>query len=492
MSLLNLRHAGIALLAGLLLCILVLPGLSGLPVAAYAVCVAGLLCIAGLAALVLRLEQSATRLAQSSQLMSERAGALERLSIDLRQQIGRRRTAQAELQRHRDDLEREVKKRTMALVASEARLAEAVETLPEGFVWFDANDRLVICNEAFRNISPEIERLAKPGISYAELTRMAAQNGLYAPIADLDAWVEDRIKAHQSVGREPVRSEYRTAQGRWIEVQERRTRDGGVVGLRMDVTDARRREASLAEHDKLAALGQLAGGVAHEINNLLQPALTFPELVRDRLPAEDQESREDLDLVLDSVRRAREIVKNILTFARKQDVTIETVDLPTEVAAALKFVAELLPPRITLRPRIELSSIPAAVNRTQLTQVLTNLIINAVHATADRGAVEVRVGKARPAAAQTEALGLAPNTDYVTIAVADEGCGMDAATLQRIFEPFFTTKPQGQGTGLGLSVVFGILKSWDGAVGVESTVGKGTTFTLYIPVAARQSAALAA
>ena len=124
----------------------------------------------------------------------------------------------------------------------------------------------------------------------------------------------------------------------------------------------------------------------------------------------------------------------------------------------------------------------AAVNKTQLTQVLTNLVLNAAHATGNRGTIEVTLGQARPSAAEAEKLEIAAGAAYLTLAVADNGTGMDAATVARIFEPFFTTKPLGEGTGLGLSVVFGILRGWQGAIAVDSTVGTGTVFTLYIPL----------
>jgi signal transduction histidine kinase len=413
----------------------------------------------------------------------ERAGELERLSVALQGEIEERTTVQEALEEHMDGLERKVAERTVALVASEARLVDAIETLPEAFVLFDAEDRLVVCNTAYRTLFSLTKHETQKNITFGEIKRRAFRRGLFADDAGNTEpeWQDSSVDPH-SVGNKVRRTEVRLADGRWIEVQERRTLDAGFVSLQIDVTETRLRDEALAERNKLTALGQLAGGVAHEINNLLQPALIFPELVRDRLPPDDLDSREELDIVLDSVRKAREIVRNILLFSRKQEPTLETVDLAAETATAVKFVRDLLPAGILLQHHIDASPAMAAVNRTQLAQVLTNLVLNAVHAMDSRGAITVRLGQTRPSASQAEALAIGADANYLTLTVADTGTGMDSAVVARIFEPFFTTKPLGEGTGLGLSVVFGILRSWQGAIAVESKLGTGTAFTLYIPM----------
>jgi signal transduction histidine kinase len=318
-------------------------------------------------------------------------------------------------------------------------------------------------------------------VSLKQLVRATAVPGLYASDKDIDDLLGERLARHRMAGGEDYRSEHRLASGRRIEVRERRTADGGFVGLRIDVTEVRQHEAIERAREKLASLGQLAGGIAHEINNLLQPALTFPELVRDRLPADDIESREDLELVLDSVRKARDIVRDILLYARKEDPVLAPLDLGQEIRAALAFVRNVLPPGMNLVEEDLRGSATVLANKTQLTQVLTNLIVNAGHAMNGRGTVAIAVKKVHPDAAAAQALGLEPGQPYFAVTVTDDGCGMDAATRSCVFDPFFTTKPVGQGTGLGLSVAYGILRSWNGAIAVDSAVGRGTTFTLYIP-----------
>jgi signal transduction histidine kinase len=387
--------------------------------------------------------------------------------------------AEAALRQHRDDLEQQVMARTSALATSEARMREAIETIAGGFVLFDAQDRLVLCNAAYRALYGFSEDFAKPGVSFEDLVRGAVERGLYPDNRDIGSLLGERLAQHRDAGGDGCRFEQRLPDGRSIEIHERRTADGGIVGLRIDVTQARLHEAAEREREKLASLGQLAGGVAHELNNLLQPALTFPELVRDRLPADDTESREDLETVLDGARKARDIVRNILLYARKQEAILVPLDLGSEVHTALAFVRNVLPPGITLIEENLHDGVTVAANKTQLTQVLTNLVINAGHAMNGRGIVTVALHAARPGADQT--LGIEPGHFYVAVTVTDNGSGMDEATQARIFEPFFTTKPLGEGTGLGLSVAYGILRSWNGAITVASAPGNGTTFTLYIP-----------
>jgi len=299
------------------------------------------------------------------------------------------------------------------------------------------------------------------------------------------AW---RLQGHRAVGGN--RLEQRLGDGRWLQVEERRTSDGGTVGIRIDVTEARQREASERDRAKLAALGQLAGGVAHEINNLLQPALGVSDLVRDSLPEDDVDAHEALDHVLDSTRKIREIVRNILLFARKEDPRLASVNLVAELREAISFVGNLVPPSIEIREH-DLDAHfgkMVAVNKTQLTQVVTNLLVNAAQATTGTGSVTISVARMCSDVTEAGELAIEAGRDYLAVSVADTGSGMDQATQARIFDPFFTTKPIGQGTGLGLSVVYGILRSWRGAITVRSTPGEGTTFVLYIPVLTTEAA----
>jgi signal transduction histidine kinase len=260
-----------------------------------------------------------------------------------------------------------------------------------------------------------------------------------------------------------------------------------LIGVVKDITEQRQRDAELRESERLAALGQLAGGVAHEINNLLQPIISLTEIVQDDLAARatqevDAELLEHLAVVMTCGRQARDIVRKILRYARQETPTLKPTKLSEILDRAIALVRDLLPPGVKLSVHDAIDTDDEAlVDAGELTQVIANLAVNADHAMKSQGALDISLERTQLTADTATALGM-PIGSYFLVKVADTGCGMDAATQARIFDPFFTTKPVGQGTGLGLSMVHGIIKSWGGAISVASTVGKGTEFRLYVPI----------
>ena len=248
-----------------------------------------------------------------------------------------------------------------------------------------------------------------------------------------------------------------------------------------DVTDERLAEARNRENQKLVALGELAGGVAHEINNLLQPSMMLTDVVATRLAPDDKELREDLDTIKDSSIKARDIVKSILLFSRKEQQVAKPLDFSVETHASLALVRGLLPAGISIVERISTEPCIVMSNRTELTQILTNLVLNAAQAMDNRGTVTVSLDQSGLSRSAAQAQGLEPGR-YAVLSVTDTGSGIDPSVIGRIFEPFFTTKPVGQGTGLGLSVAYGIVRSWKGAIAAASAPGVGTTFTIYLPL----------
>lgn len=243
-------------------------------------------------------------------------------------------------------------------------------------------------------------------------------------------------------------------------------------------------QEQLLQSQKMQAIGTMAGGVAHELNNLLQPILILVELLGDRLPEEDSESREEVAVILDHADRARQIVSSIVTFARKTPKNLATLDILAEIREAGSMIRSLLPTTVGLEARIATGSCLVAVDRTELMQVLTNLLVNAAQAMNNRGQLQLVVEQTELSESRSAALNIAPG-NYASLSVIDNGAGIDASIIKRIFEPFFTTKPAGQGTGLGLSVAYGIVRGWKGAFQVDSKLGCGTTFSVLIPVTAQ-------
>ncbi|WP_422842992.1 PAS domain-containing hybrid sensor histidine kinase/response regulator [Acidovorax sp. M2(2025)] len=251
-------------------------------------------------------------------------------------------------------------------------------------------------------------------------------------------------------------------------------------------------EAQLRESHKMQAVGTMAGGIAHDFNNILGAILGNVELAKADCPPGSPvlESLQEIDK---AGRRARDLVRQILTFSRNEPPQRTAVALAEVVHDTERLLRVTLPPAIELHMQLQAGLPPVLADATQVEQALLNLCTNAVHAIgADRGSIHVEAATVQPDQRLSERLGLAP-VDYVALSVRDTGPGMDAATQERIFEPFFTTKPVGQGTGLGLAVVHGVMRTHDGAVDVHSAPGQGSRFTLYFPVApAARTPAIAA
>ncbi|MBY0509846.1 MAG: PAS domain S-box protein [Rhodospirillaceae bacterium] len=254
-----------------------------------------------------------------------------------------------------------------------------------------------------------------------------------------------------------------------------------VLNLR-DITIDRQRAEQLLQSQKMEALGQLSGGVAHEINNLLQPVLALSDLGQDIADTDPVKVRKYFEVIASSGRKARDVVRQVLTFARRDAPQLAAYPITALVEDALRLLQSGLPPEIKLMQQIEAGEAEALVNPTQVSQVVLNLVKNAADAMDGKGTVSVRLRSIDLDAAPAGALALAPGR-WIELQVADAGCGMDAYTLSRVFEPFFTTKLAGKGTGLGLSVVYSIVVGWGGMLKLESEVDQGTTAMVYIPAA---------
>ena len=240
-------------------------------------------------------------------------------------------------------------------------------------------------------------------------------------------------------------------------------------------------QRKLLQAQKMEAFGQLAGGIAHDFNNILSAVIGFTELallqVEKGGPLED-----DLQEVYTAGKRAKELVRQILAFARQSGEEIEPVGVATIAREVLKLITSSTPSSVEIRQKLTSDSLVRG-NAIQIHQILMNLCTNAVYAMEDGGVLEIEVkdvvtdgtsgiSRSQPAPGRS-----------VEIKISDTGCGIPEDIIDSIFEPYFTTKPLGEGTGMGLAMVHGIVESYGGKIEVESTPGRGTVFTVYLPVA---------
>jgi signal transduction histidine kinase/ActR/RegA family two-component response regulator len=238
---------------------------------------------------------------------------------------------------------------------------------------------------------------------------------------------------------------------------------------------------------KLEALGTLAGGIAHDFNNVLQAITGNNVLARRSLPA-DHPAQAFLAEVDTASARASDLVRRILTFSRPEEQRREVLALQQVIGEALKLVRATLPAQIAIHAELR-DDVPGIfADATQIHQLIVNLATNAAHAIGSAGGrIDVWLGTAQLDTEHDAAINGLPSGDYAVLHFSDDGCGMSDSTVERIFDPFYTTKPVGQGTGLGLSVVHGIMKGLGGAVIVRSEVGQGSTFSLYFPTTRAKS-----
>jgi PAS domain S-box-containing protein len=482
---------------------------------------------------------------------------------------------------------------------AETLLRDAVDSITEGFVIFDEDDRVIMRNEHLRTMLARPIGYLPVGMTFEEALRRGVHDGHYpAAIGREEPWIAERLRQHRA-GEGAV--ELQTRDGRWMLMTDRRMRSGGIAGLRIDITElkaaqvalraseerldraqqlagigsweldvasgkylwskemyrirgfsretfeptskglvpyiheddlARARawlnelkaggqpaatelrmrrpdgtvriaaveaqaltddkgvvmkvagtlrdvtelrraeeahrdlELQLQHSQKLEALGTLAGGIAHDLNNILVPVMALSKLGL-KNSVDGSRSRQNFDTIYQASLRARDLVKRILAFSRKERTEQQEFELAPVIADAVAMLRHSVPSTISLVS--DLRPVPAIVgDPTQIHQVVVNLVTNAVHAIGPQpGCINVRLGTNR-------------TSRRIRLSVSDTGCGMDDATRSRIFEPFFTTKPVGEGTGLGLSVVHGIVERHRGRIEVDSVPGKGTTFTIQL------------
>ncbi len=380
-----------------------------------------------------------------------------------------------------------------AIKDSETRLAErtdllrvAMDSLDHGLAAFSANDTLTEWNARF----PEMLRLPSPlarrDTPAIAIFRFLATLGAFG-VGVTEGQVRERINRLLHA---PNQDDVPWIGGRHLRFSAHTMPDGGWVWRIEDRTEDIRLRDIEQNRQKMEALGQLASGVAHELNNTLQPIFTLSELGVAQVPPDSLAAR-CFSRITDAAERAETIVRGVLTFARNAPASDDAAAMVPAIQDAVAFIRTGLPAQIRLELSLD-DAIPvsamAKLDRRELGQVLTNLVTNAADAMDHTGTIEIRC---RADILRFPAEEAAEPGDEgraaVAISVVDTGKGMDHAVKQRIFEPFFTTKDEGHGTGLGLAVAFGIVRNWGGRIDVDSEPGLGSAFTVWIPLLASET-----
>jgi PAS domain S-box-containing protein len=293
----------------------------------------------------------------------------------------------------------------------------------------------------------------------------------------------------------------KTKDGREIVVESRCTRvcdeDGqpkAILVINSDVTERKKLETQLLRSQRMESIGTLAGGIAHDLNNVLSPVLMATQLLQ--MKPCDEKEKKFLSTIEVSAKRAADMVKQVLAFARGQEGDLVVLQVKHVIKDMEKIMRETFPRSINLDIFIAPNLPTIKGDATQLHQVILNLCVNARDAMPDGGSLSIKAEPKQLSEADAAKILNAKAGSYVCLTVTDTGTGMPPEVIERIYEPFFTTKELGKGTGLGLSTVLGIIKSHGGVIEVASTVGKGTTFTILFPSAeapmAQETAAEAA
>lgn len=377
--------------------------------------------------------------------------------------ITRLKVTEDQLRRNRDNLNRAQRLAKIGSFERDLRTGEVVcsEEHYRIFGW-DPSDPPPTKEEFLRLIDPEDRA------SY-DASMTASENGLPAP---------------------PLTYRIHCPDGsiKWIYTELETIFDGAGdpvrrIGTIRDVTELRAAEErqrelerQLLHSQKLEAIGTPAGGIAHDLNNTLTPILALSSLLIDQMP-ENSSQQEDLEIILQASRHGRDLLQRILAFSRDKGTTKTRVDLAVITRACLQMLRATVPATVLLDE--EISAVPPVyADAGQLQQIIVNLVTNARQAIGDRLGT-ITVGVSLPSQHSVAGDG----SGFIRLRVADTGCGMDAETRDRVFEPFFTTKEVGEGTGLGLSVVHGIVADHGGRIEVTSEPGHGTEFTIFLPIA---------
>ncbi len=375
-----------------------------------------------------------------------------------------------------------------SLARSEARFRALAENAPDVIFTVDPRGRFgyvnpallaVLGREAASVLGQPLSELAGPGGSEAlrDVHRQVIEEGRTVQGLELSLDHSDGRRVHLVLSASPRRGPDGAP--------------GGMVGLIKDVTEQRMLTRQLLHAQKMEAIGTLAGGIAHDFNNLLAAILGYAELALED-SHQGRPAAAEIEQVIQASRRGSDLVRRILTFSRKVEPSLGPLDLNQRVASVVRMLSRTIPKMVRIETRLDPELGPVQGDAVQIEQVMINLANNAADAMPGGGRLLIVTG---PAELSQEFCRLHQGAQpgrYALLEVNDQGEGIAPKDLEHIFEPFYTSKGVGKGTGLGLAMVFGIVKGHDGYIACRSRPGQGTTFDVYLPLAREGAAAEAA
>ena len=394
----------------------------------------------------------------------------------------------------KDDLERLIKQRTSELTQSNEQLKKeinerkkietdlkrrvlAMDNSSDTIVITDPDGTIIYVNPAFEKITGYSDEEAlgeKPRILQSGTHDTSFYGDLWEIISSGKTWSGRFINKKKDGSRyteEATISPVFSDKGEII----------NYVAVKRDISDRLKLETRLQQAHKMEAIGTLAGGIAHDFNNILFPIMGYTEMLLEDAP-EDSPDRPILNKIYTGSLRARDLVQQILTFSRQESSELKLIKMQPIIEEALKLIRSSIPTTIDIKQNIDADCGVIKADPTQIHQIVMNIATNAYHAMMETGgALKVNLKEIQLDEHDVLNQNMEPR-GYACLIIADTGSGMDKALIEKIFDPFFTTKEKGRGTGMGLSVVHGIVTGMGGDIRVYSEPGKGSEFKIYLPV----------
>lgn len=365
--------------------------------------------------------------------------------------------------------------------AQARQMEQIMDTVPEGVLCLSRDYRILLANPAARSYLP----LVAGNISNNRLAELGKQ-----PVESFLASVSVDTPWQEVVVAEAERIFEATARPLRINGEIGGEIGGEIEGWVLvirDVTQERQRQESVQIQERLATVGQFAAGIAHDFNNIMAVIILYSQLVQ-HAPQLSTKHKQQLTAIYQQARHASDLIQQILDFSRQSVIERHTLDLSVFLKGLVKLWQRVLPETIVLRLTADSRQYTVNVDPTRLQQALMNLVVNAKDAMPFGGTLRLDLAYITISPGQRPPLPDIPPGRWLRLSVADSGAGIPAEVIPRIFEPFYTTKVHGKGTGLGLAQVHGIIKQHEGFIGVESQLGEGTAFTLYLPPAEQEIA----